>query len=59
VIERHFRQAVDPGLVGPGFLATVVDGKNFAPDWFSNGLVEKGLRVREGREQQRANYQRD
>jgi hypothetical protein len=57
VIERHFSKPMDPGLIGPRFLAAIVDGENFAPDLFGDGLIEKDLRARRHREQRRANRQ--
>jgi hypothetical protein len=55
VVERHFRKAVDAGLIGSGFFAAVVDGKNFASNRFGSGLVRDGLRLRTGRERKRTN----
>ena len=53
VIERHFRKAVDAGLIGSGFFAAVVDGKYFTSNRFGSGRVGDGLRLRTGRERKK------
>ena len=53
MIERHFGEAVNPGLVGPRFLAAVVDREDFAPHRLGAGFVAEPLRRCRRRQQQR------
>ena len=57
MIERHLGEAVDACLVGPRFLAAVVDGEDFAPHRLRPQFIAERLRDGRRRERQSAREQ--
>jgi hypothetical protein len=59
MIERHFGEAVDAGLVGSRLFAAVVERKDFALDRRGPRLVGKPLRARGRRQQHRGDQDQE